>query len=68
MARTVLIDLRRLMRGFGRSADDPLNPLFNAFDRWFTGVNEAYPRLISRALDNKGMVGLIVVASVVLAA
>jgi hydrophobic/amphiphilic exporter-1 (mainly G- bacteria), HAE1 family len=68
MARTVLIDLRRLMRGLGHLLMMPLNPLLNGFDRWFTGVNEAYPRLISRALDNKGMVGLIVVASVVLAA
>ncbi len=68
LARTLLTDLRRLLRGLGRILMLPLNPLLNAFDRWFTGVNEAYPRLIVKALDNKGMVGLIVVASVVLAA
>jgi HAE1 family hydrophobic/amphiphilic exporter-1 len=45
----------------------PLTPLLNAFDRWFTGVNEAYPRLVTSALDNKGVVGVVVVISVILA-
>jgi HAE1 family hydrophobic/amphiphilic exporter-1 len=66
MTRTLLTDLRRVLRGFGRLLMIPLNPLLNAFDRWFTGVNDAYPRLISWALDNKGMVGLVVLGSVIL--
>jgi HAE1 family hydrophobic/amphiphilic exporter-1 len=66
LTRTLLTDLRRLFRAAGRLLMIPLTPLLNAFDRWFTGVNNAYPRLVSWALDNKALVGLIVVASVAL--
>ncbi|MEX2302275.1 MAG: efflux RND transporter permease subunit [Bryobacterales bacterium] len=67
MVRTLVTDARRLANGFGRLLMIPLSPLLNGFDRWFTRVNDAYPRLVTRALDNKGMVGLVVVASVILA-
>jgi HAE1 family hydrophobic/amphiphilic exporter-1 len=68
MVRTLVTDTRQLVRGFGRLLMIPLGPLLNGFDRWFTRVNDAYPRLVVRALDNKGMVGLVVLASVILAA
>jgi HAE1 family hydrophobic/amphiphilic exporter-1 len=68
IVRTLMTDLRWLARGFGRLLMVPLTPLLNAFDRWFSRVNDAYPRLVTKALDNKGVVGVVVIASVMLAA
>lgn len=68
IARVVLTDLRRLSRKIGQGLTFLLRPLLDGFDRWFEGLNEAYPRLVRSALDNKGVVAAVVVLSIMLAA
>ncbi len=64
----LLTDLRKLARLLGRGAMLVLNPVLILFERLFERLNRVYPRLLTWALDHKGLIVTIAFASAALAA
>ena len=57
IARIVLGDLRRILRALGNGILKLLEPAVLApFERWFNKVSDAYPALLIRSLEHKGVV------------
>ncbi len=63
----LLTDTRRLLGTAGRAIGKVLDPLLGAFERSFRRLSDAYPRLLTWSLDNKGLVVATAVASAALA-
>jgi len=66
--RVLLTDLRRLIRMIGRGIEHVLDPFLSFFDRGFSRLSDAYPRLLRWALDNKLAVAAVALLTVVGAA
>ncbi len=67
VVRTLLADIRRGVAWLGSIVMLVLEPLLNRFDRGFQAINDAYPRVLRWALDSKGAVLGITLASAALA-
>ena len=64
VVRTVVGDIRRLLRMAGGLVLAALSPLLNAFDRAFARLNEAYPRMLRASLEHKAAtLGIAIAAS-----
>ncbi len=65
---TVLTDIRRGVRWLGRMVLKILNPLLTRFDRGITALSTWYPKFLSLALNNKGVVIAMVLGFIALSA
>ncbi|MEZ5361217.1 MAG: efflux RND transporter permease subunit [Bryobacterales bacterium] len=63
VVRTVVTDVRSVLRFLGRLILTVLAPILDAFDRLFGWVTDRYPRVLRSSLEHKGTVLAIVTLS-----
>jgi HAE1 family hydrophobic/amphiphilic exporter-1 len=67
VATVLLADGRRLVRACGDVVNKILDPVLSAFDRFYRRIEEGYPKLLTKALDNPAAVVWVTVATMVVA-
>lgn len=67
VASVLLADGRRAVRAGAAAVDKALNPVLSAFDRFYGRIEEGYPRLLTKALDNPAAVVWVTLATIFVA-